>query len=113
MGDDGKRYVFVWNRNRVPEPKEMVREVVLIIIMSVRFDTQSAHFHAAGMRLAANIKPCLLTTHPYYAELGARNRSVFPPVLLCEFVAAKGRFIRSADSDAPETGTFWVRWRRR
>jgi alpha-glucosidase len=52
LGEDGKRYVFTWNRNRVPEPKEMVES-----------------FHKNGIRLAANIKPALLTTHPRFNEV--------------------------------------------
>ncbi len=70
---DGKRYVFEWNRDRVPDPPEMV-----------------ATFHRTGMRVIANVKPCLLTTHPRYAE-----------------VAQMGGFIRQADADAPEINTFW------
>ena len=72
-GADGKRYVFTWNRDRVPDPPGMAET-----------------FHRAGIRLAANIKPCLLTTHPYYGE-----------------AAARGAFIRAADSDAPELNIFW------
>jgi alpha-glucosidase len=55
-GTDGKRYVFTWNRERVPDPQAMVD-----------------HFHEAGIHLAPNIKPCLLTTHPRYAAGGIRQ----------------------------------------
>lgn len=51
MAADGRRYVFTWNRDRIPDPAAMV-------------DT----FHSARMHVAANIKPALLTTHPRYAE---------------------------------------------
>jgi len=54
MGDDGKRYVFNWNRRRVPDPPRM-----------------TAALRGAGIRTLANIKPVLLTTHPRYAELAA------------------------------------------
>ncbi|HET8984884.1 MAG TPA: TIM-barrel domain-containing protein, partial [Trueperaceae bacterium] len=54
MGDDGNRYVFSWNRRRVPEPPAMVEPL-----------------KAAGIRTLANIKPALLTTHPAYAHLAA------------------------------------------
>ena len=54
LGEDGKRYVFTWNRRRVPEPKAMVE-----------------NFHASGIHLAANIKPALLTTHPRFEEVKA------------------------------------------
>ena len=46
-----KRYVFHWNRDKFPEPAAF-----------------AAEFAAAGVHLAANIKPCLLTDHPRYAE---------------------------------------------
>lgn len=72
-GADNKRYVFNWNHSRVPDPHQMVE-----------------NFHRAGIRLAANIKPCLLTTHPRYHE-----------------VKAQGGFIRSADQDEPEMSIFW------
>jgi alpha-glucosidase len=73
LGEDGKRYVFTWNRKRVPEPRKMVE-----------------NFHASGIRLAANIKPALLTTHPRFEE-----------------VKALGGFIRAADSDSPQLLHFW------
>jgi alpha-glucosidase len=47
-----KRYVFNWNRDKVPTPKEM-----------------SQDFHDNGVRLCANIKPALLIDHPMYKEL--------------------------------------------
>ncbi len=73
LGEDGKRYVFNWNRNRVPEPQRMVDD-----------------FHAHGIRLAANIKPCLLLTHPRFEE-----------------VKKLGAFIREPNSDEPEIFPFW------
>ena len=59
MGDDGNRYVFRWNRRRVPEPGAM-----------------TAPLRAAGLRTLANIKPALLTTHPDYEELAAAGAFV-------------------------------------
>lgn len=70
---NGKRYVFNWNYDKVPEPKVM---------------TQA--FHDAGLKLAANIKPCLLQDHPRYQE-----------------VARQGLFIRDSQSDEPERSSFW------
>lgn len=70
---NGKRYVFNWNYDKVPQPKAM-----------------SGAFHEAGLRLAANIKPCLLQDHPRYNE-----------------VAEKGLFIRDSEADAPERSSFW------
>ena len=70
---NGKRYVFNWNYDKVPQPKVM-----------------SQAFHDAGLRLAANIKPCLLQDHPRYGE-----------------VAERGLFIRDSETDAPERSSFW------
>ncbi len=52
----GRRCVFTWNHDRVPQPEKMV-----------------GYFHSAHMRVAANIKPYLLRAHPNYnnvAEAG-------------------------------------------
>ena len=73
LGEDGKRYVFHWNRKRIPDPQGMVDD-----------------FHKNGIRLAANIKPALLTTHPSFAE-----------------VKALGGFIRAAAADEPQLLHFW------
>lgn len=70
---NNKRYVFNWNYDKVPQPKVM-----------------SQAFLDAGMKLAANIKPCLLQDHPKYQE-----------------VAAQGLFIRDSEHDAPERSSFW------
>jgi len=51
MSNDNKRHVFAWNRDRVPEPESISRL-----------------FHQAGIKVAANIKPCLLDSHPEYQE---------------------------------------------
>jgi alpha-glucosidase len=72
-GPDGKRYVFNWNRDRIPDPHALVDS-----------------FHRAGIRLAANIKPALLTTHPQYDDL-----------------AARGGFVQQAERDAPQVDRFW------
>jgi alpha-glucosidase len=83
-----KRYVFHWNTSKFPQPQ-----------------TFTAAYAAAGLHLAANIKPCLLTDHPLYAHC-----------------AAAGLFLRDssgaesggADADeaaptpTPETSMFWA-----
>ncbi len=89
MGDDGKRYVFVWNRNRVPDPYSV-----------------AATFHAAEMKVAANIKPCLLTTHPEYgatAEAGAFLRDEDGPHV-ADFWGGKGSYI---DFTSPAGYRWW------
>lgn len=47
-----KRYVFNWNYDKVPTPKNMSKD-----------------FHDNGIRLCANIKPALLLDHPMFKEL--------------------------------------------
>lgn len=61
LADDGLRYVFEWNRRRVPEPAAM-----------------TAPLRAAGIRTLANIKPALLETHPDHAPLAAAGAFVRP-----------------------------------
>ena len=67
-----KRYVFNWNRDKIPEPRKLAMV-----------------FKEAGLELVANIKPCLLQDHPRYGEVdrlglfirdsetGEAERSVF------------------------------------
>jgi len=68
-----KRYVFNWNYDKVPQPKVM-----------------SQAFHDAGIKLAANIKPCLLQDHPRYQE-----------------VVEQGLFIKDSEQNSPERSIFW------
>jgi alpha-glucosidase len=59
LGDDGLRYVFEWNRRRVPDPAAMVGPL-----------------RDAGIRTLANVKPALLTTHPDHAPLATAGALV-------------------------------------
>ncbi|WP_443092531.1 TIM-barrel domain-containing protein [Basfia succiniciproducens] len=70
---NGKRYVFNWNYEKIPEPLKM-----------------SGYFRDAGMRLAANIKPCMLQDHPRYKE-----------------AQELGLFIKDSESELPERSVFW------
>ncbi|HTX72188.1 MAG TPA: TIM-barrel domain-containing protein [Rectinemataceae bacterium] len=58
--DNGERYTFVWNRNKFPDP--------LAFLAALR---------DRGYRICCNVKPGILTTHPWYAEL-ARRRVFIP-----------------------------------
>jgi alpha-glucosidase len=51
-----RRYVFHWNRDKFPDPAGF-----------------AASYRAAGVRLVANIKPCLLDDHPRFAEAQSRG----------------------------------------
>jgi alpha-glucosidase len=68
-----RRYVFHWNGDKFPAPEQLM-----------------AKFKAAGMRVVANLKPCLLDDHPRFAE-----------------VAASGGFVKDRASGAPATSQFW------
>ncbi len=73
LDENEKRNVFTWNRSRFPDPNAMVE-----------------NFAQAGIKLAANIKPAMLTTHPRYGE-----------------VAQFDGFVKSSERDAPEISMFW------
>lgn len=60
IGD--KRYVFNWNRDKFPDPKAFVD-----------------HYLQHGVKLCANIKPCLLRDHPRFAEAEAAGLFVHEP----------------------------------
>ncbi|HET9046188.1 MAG TPA: TIM-barrel domain-containing protein, partial [Casimicrobiaceae bacterium] len=51
-----RRYVFTWNRDKFPDPK-----------------AATAAFRAEGVKLVANLKPCLLDDHPAFAEVRAQG----------------------------------------
>lgn len=70
---EGRRNVFTWNFARVPDPAAMVQ-----------------YFHDAGIKLAANVKPHLLTTHPDFEE-----------------VKAIGGFITDPDTGDPALTMMW------
>lgn len=60
--DTGRRYVFTWNKKKVPSPQTMVD-----------------NFHQAGIRLAPNIKPYLIRDHPAYKEVEAAGGFIIEP----------------------------------
>ena len=68
-----RRYVFTWNNDKFPDPKAL-----------------NARFQRSGMRLVANIKPCLLDDHPAF-----------------DAVRAQGGFIHDAASGQPVVEQFW------
>ncbi|KAI8060948.1 glycosyl hydrolases family 31-domain-containing protein [Gongronella butleri] len=58
----GDRCVFTWNKTRFPDPAGLAKL-----------------YKDNGMRLIANIKPWLLTTHPDYKEMEAQHGLVWQP----------------------------------
>ncbi|MEH7379253.1 glycoside hydrolase family 31 protein [Bacillus sp. JJ1533] len=86
-----KRYVFNWNFDKVPNPKEM-----------------SNYFHENGLHLCANIKPCLLHDHPKYTELADKGMFIKSsdndePELV-QFWDDEGSYL---DFTNPETIQWW------
>ena len=69
--DDNKRYVFVWDKQRVPSPSTLIN-----------------NFHQAGMKILANIKPGMLTTHPYFND-------------------CRSLLIQNENNDQPDLEPFW------
>ncbi|MDQ0338261.1 alpha-glucosidase [Caldalkalibacillus uzonensis] len=68
-----KRCVFHWDRSKFPDPKALTRS-----------------FHNKGLKLCANIKPCLLTVHPDY-----------------DLLKYERMFVESRDGKEPEISQFW------
>ncbi|CAI5462440.1 unnamed protein product [Closterium sp. Yama58-4] len=77
-----RRYVFHWNLAKFPDPQGLVGEM-----------------RGAGMRVVANVKPCMLVDHPRYGEVGAGNGFVF-----LSGDAAAGA---SAAATPPAISQFW------
>ena len=67
-----RRYVFTWNREKYPDPSALMKK-----------------FAAAGIRVVANLKPCLLDDHPLYEE-----------------AKAAGLFVADGDG-LPSVSPFW------
>ena len=60
IGD--RRHVFNWNRSKFPDPGALTQ-----------------NFLAKGIRLCANVKPCLLRDHPLFAEAVALGLLITGP----------------------------------
>ncbi|KAH8673189.1 glycosyl hydrolases family 31-domain-containing protein [Ilyonectria robusta] len=56
------RHVFTWNRHRFPDPEGWIKE-----------------YHKLGMRLIANVKPYLTSSHPEYEKLKAAGGLFLDP----------------------------------
>jgi alpha-glucosidase len=57
-----KRYVFHWNRDKFPDPAAFAKS-----------------YAEKGVRLCANIKPCLLRDHPLFNEARERGLLIMTP----------------------------------
>ncbi|MFZ5993301.1 MAG: TIM-barrel domain-containing protein [Deinococcota bacterium] len=86
----GKRLVFCWNREAIPDPAALV-----------------AKLRGQGLRLIANVKPALLLEHPEYASLkhrGAFLRDQEGQPLTATFWGGAASWI---DFTNPEAQTWW------
>ncbi len=85
-----RRYVFHWNREKFPDPAAF-----------------AASYAEAGVRLIANIKPCLLDDHPLFAEAHAKGLLICEPdgePSWCQFWDGAGAYI---DFTNPDAAAWW------
>lgn len=85
-----RRYVFNWNLEKFPDPAGFARS-----------------FRQAGIRLCANIKPCLLEDHPLFAEalsLGLLILDTEGQPAWCQFWDGVGAYL---DFTNPAAQAWW------
>ncbi len=85
-----RRYVFNWNRDRFPDPAEFAR-----------------CYRDAGVRLCANIKPCLLDDHPLLEEARDKGLLICDPdgePAWAQFWGGLGAYL---DFTNPDTQAWW------
>ncbi len=85
-----RRYVFHWNREKFPDPKGF-----------------TASYEAAGVKLCANIKPCLLDDHPLFGEakdLGLFIADAAGQPVMTQFWDGLGAYL---DFTNPATRAWW------
>ncbi|HEY2481665.1 MAG TPA: glycoside hydrolase family 31 protein [Caulobacteraceae bacterium] len=86
----GRRHVFAWNRDKFSDPAGFAKE-----------------FRERGVRLAANVKPALLTDHPLFGEardLGLLIAEADGTPSLCQFWGGLGAYL---DFTHPDTVAWW------
>jgi len=85
-----RRYVFHWNLEKFPDPAAFAES-----------------YRAAGVRLCANIKPCLLDDHPRFAEARAKGLLICDPAgepAWAQFWDGLGAYL---DFTNPDTQAWW------
>jgi alpha-glucosidase len=88
IGD--KRYVFTWNRDKFPDPAGFARS-----------------YADQGVRLCANVKPCLLRDHPLFDEACARGLLIAEADGRPSWVQFWGEVGAYLDFTRPETAAWW------
>ena len=87
---NNKRYVFIWNKKKFPDPKNFLKKL-----------------KQKGIYLVANLKPVLLKDHPFYEKAKKENLFIndkFNNPLLIQFWGGKGSFIDFLKKDSQ---TWW------
>ncbi|MCH5317517.1 MAG: DUF5110 domain-containing protein [Eubacterium sp.] len=85
-----QRYVFNWNREKFPDPKEFIE-----------------HFSKQGIEIIPNIKPAFLDNHPLYNEIAEKGWFVKNPngtPFVTEFWDGLGSYL---DFTSPDAFAFW------
>ena len=86
-----KRYVFHWNKDKIPSPEGL-----------------ASYFKEHGIEFLPNVKPCLLDDHPLYqkiAEAGYFLKGKDGKPALFPFWSGKGSYL---DFTNPECASFWT-----
>jgi alpha-glucosidase len=89
IGD--RRYVFHWNRDKFPDPAGFVRD-----------------YAERGVRLCANVKPCLLRDHPLFEEAQAEGLLIAEADGAPAWVQFWGEVGAYLDFTNPRTADWWT-----
>ena len=88
IGD--RRYVFHWNPDKFPDPAAF-----------------TADYAAKGVRLCANIKPCLLRDHPRFEEAREKGLLIREPAGSPHWVQFWDEVGAYLDFSNPDAATWW------
>ena len=87
---DGKRYTFIWNYDKFPDPVKFFGDL-----------------EGRGYKVIENIKPGFLTTHPLYSELDSKGyfiKDISGNTVVEYYWGGKASFV---DFDNPDAVLWW------
>ncbi len=90
--DNGERYTFVWNRKKFPDPRGFL-----------------AQLRERGYRVCCNVKPGILTTHPWYDSIAASGAFIEGEVGAPLVSYYWGNSASLIDFSRPEGYDWWIR----